>query len=72
MLVKVVDKKRVYNCQDCYCESVMDDPEDHRASRGVNGGADVELSISQYRKDKDLNEGRPFRTKKAMARTALN
>ena len=43
-----------------------------RASRGVNGSPDVELSVSQYKKDKALNEGRPFRTKKAMHRTALH
>ncbi len=44
----------------------------NRASRGVNGSADVELSITQYKKDKALNEGRPYRTKKAMDRTALH
>ena len=61
IIVNIVGNKRTTLCKQCYMETVMDDPDDSRASRGTAaGGGDTELSGMQWRRDKTDNENRPI------------
>ena len=72
VLVNIVDNKRITHCKQCYMETVKDDPDDSRASRGTAaGGGDTKLSGMQWRRDNTDNENRPYTTLKQQQRTAL-
>ncbi len=72
ILVNVIGGPRITICRQCYVETVKDDPEDFRASRGTApDGGDTELSSTQFRKDKADNEHRSYITLKGQQKTAL-
>ncbi len=72
ILVNVIGDNRITFCKQCYVETVKDDPDDCRASRGTAAdGGDTELSGMQWRRDKSDSEHRPYTTLKHQHRTAL-
>ncbi len=72
ILVNVVEDNRFAFCRQCYGETVKDDAEDTRASRGAGpGGCDTELAHIQFKRDKADSEGRTFVTLKGQQKTAL-